>query len=301
MDKFIDNHNQHVLQKQLHGVLLGLVRENQPSNSVVKSYERRDSTLSGIPNLSSRGNKCWRQALDIVSFASRLYAALVLAELCVSPDRRPKDLKHKRLAVLSIVEDFPALDEDNVSCVDMWLKCAFWSSVLSKMRHLLEFNVGGKGAGVKKVLTMALLEAEAAVVDVFSVWIGILSTACLQPEIVSEIGLLLLQNALQSRPILQCMPKKCLFLSQCMSQLKSLRYMDVCLTDNSPTLNTEEGFVSSQNKAEEGGVLHSVSGQMHILYSFSVVVATRLHDLPREGRRDVKEKQLKPLVDMLHR
>jgi hypothetical protein len=327
MNIFFDTNIQNRLQKNLQHVLLTLMKEAQAESSFFrKSYEnRRDITLSSISNLSSGSNDCWRQSLSIIKFASTLYLALLLAELpqpaasASASTPTPlgareglKELAQKRLSIIAtLVEGFPVVDEDNVTCVDLWLKCAFWSTVLSKIQYLLEYNVGGKGAALKRVFASALADAAAAAAggatDLFSIWAGILSTACLQPKILSEIGFWPLHRALHSPAILHCIPaKKYAFLSRCFVRMKSMREVDVDVYMTSqrmaePVVDGNSLSVRDKTAAAAPEVASSVDWQLLTLHKFAVVAAVHLHELRPEERSDVKEKQLKPLLDMLHR
>ena len=213
------------------------------------------------------------------------------------PMGRVRELKQQRQYILStIVGAFPAPDEDNVTCVDLWLKCAFWSNILSKMQQLLVFNVGGKRVALKQVFSAALLDAVAAkggVADLFSLWLGALATACLQPKVVREVGVWALHKALHTPIILDCIPSKYAFLRNCFSRMKSLRGVGAV------TQQLKEN--GSPNKTEEGGEVLGVEWQLLILHTFSVVCAVQLNDLQLSERSGVKEKQLQPMVDMFHR
>jgi hypothetical protein len=231
------------------------------------------------------------------------------------------------------VEGFPTVDEDNVTCVDLWLKCAFWSQILSKIQHLLEFNVGGKRAVLKKIFSAAMLDASGVVgaTDLFSIWIGTLSTACLQPKLLGEIGFWSFHKALHSPSILECMPsKKYAFLTQCFLQMRTLRGVDAahlrstghlqevggpvaganpCTSSSGNSNDNSKGSgrlalprsATQEQSTEGGGDVSSVDWQLYTLYTFSVVCAAQWIDLRPGEKGDVKEKQINPLLEMCHR
>jgi hypothetical protein len=236
-----------------------------------------------------------------------------------------RDLKEKRGLLISIiVEGFPMADEDNITCVDIWLKCAFWSQILSKVQYFLQFNVGGKGAVLRRVFAASLLDASNIIgaTDLFSIWTGTLTTGCLQPKILHEIGFLSLHKALQIPAILSCIPaRKYSFLTSCFSRMENLKAVDVScytktqvLTHADPCVvsgvknaggftvpQTGSGVSSPRGVMETGGDITCPDWQLFTLYTFSVVCASQFNDLRPEERSDVKERQFKPVLDMLHR
>lgn len=318
IDIFLDFETQKRIQTNLKEILLELLKPPHSEND--KSNEnRRDNTLSSIPNLSSNSNECWRQVVAIVGFVSELFLTSVLAEVAsvaplssvVQPPERLRDLKLLRETIINLIGSFVTPDEDNVTCIDLWLNCAFWSPILSRMQHLLEFNVGGKRELMKRVFSAALREAFSGTkrgsTNVFSLWLGSVATACLQPKLVSEIGVWALHKAIHSPAILACMPSKWNFLTSCFLRMKSLRSVNVShyiatrqLKEQDKVSGTHH-LASSQEKVEEGEVVQSVDWQLFMLHTFSMVAAVQLNDLPLSERRDVKEKQLEPLLDMFRR
>ena len=326
VNMFFDMHTQLRLLKNLHQILLSLLNNDEPETAFTRKAgeHRRDGTLSSVPNLCCESNQSWKQALSIIDFASKLYLTLLLSEepslatLLKSNNKGDglKDLKQLRLSVINIiVEGFPAADDDNVTCVDLWLKCAFWSRILSKVLHWIQFNIGGKGVLIKRVFTIALLDASMANgTDIFSIWAGTLATACLQPKILTEIGFLSLHNAMQTSIILQCIPTKYAFLTRCMSCMASLRKVNLPHYMSTETLSEPSssdnlctsgklslpGATTPVVNDEESQVL-TIDWQLFTLHRFAMLSAVQLNDLRPEQRSDVKERQFKPVIDMLHR
>ena len=289
VDIFLDEQFQVRLQRSLQRLLLTLVKEVTPEGHFSRKMDefRLDNTLSSVPNLSSNSNNCWRQSLEIVSFASTLYLSVVVIELQIltTPQsvnlkgRLPALRKMKSSIVSLFLEGFhSSMDEDEVTAVDIWLKCAFWSKVFSIFLNFLEVTTAGKK---REILTRLLNQSAIDASDLFAIWLGTISTACLQPNILLEIGLASLHKALHSDTILQYVPvNKGSLVVSCFQRLVALRTSELMRNENSD---------------------FDVDRLLKLLSTFSLVLAVQLNEIPPAERSIVKEGEVKPMLDVLHR